>query len=61
MPEEIDVDTNLSPDETAIVAMISEMETTDAIEGNPGNGDATLDPNEGRGKAVINGEPEYQS
>ena len=41
------------------MTMMFEMETTDTIEGNPGDGEVTLGPNEGGGKAVI-GEPESQ-
>ena len=61
LPEYADVDTILSSDETTIVKMMSEMETTYTIEGNPGNGDAILGSIEGGGEVVINGEPESQS
>ena len=61
MPEETGGDSNLSSDETAIVEMVPEMETDDTIEGNPGNGEVTLGPNEGGGEAVKNGGSESQS
>ena len=57
LPEENGGDSTLTSDETTIV----EMDTTDTIGGNPGNGEVTPGTNKGGGEAVNNGVSESQS